>query len=191
MDLFYLKKYFRFVKKQSMNIEVKLLEIATYTLPAIITGGVAFGLLHKFFKNEENKRKFELLRENQRLGLPIRLQAYERIVLFLERVNPINLMMRVEPNSLDAQNYATLLIHTIQTEYEHNIAQQIYFTHESWEIILKAKNSIITQIRRFSIEGEVKSGEELRTKLLQELTQTESASAVAISFIKEELKRVF
>jgi paraquat-inducible protein B len=191
MDLFYLKKYFRFVKKQSMNIEVKILEIATYTLPAIITGGVAFSLLHKFFKNEENKRKFELLRENQRLGLPIRLQAYERIVLFLERINPINLMMRVEPNSLDAQNYATLLIHTIQTEYEHNIAQQIYFTHESWEIILKAKNSIITQIRRFSIEGEVASGEELRTKLLQELTQTESASAVAISFIKEELKRVF
>lgn len=191
MDLFYLKKYFRFVKKQSMNIEVKILEIATYTLPAIITGGVAYGLLHKFFKNEENKRKFELLRENQRLGLPIRLQAYERIVLFLERINPINLMMRVEPNSLDAQNYATLLIHTIQTEYEHNIAQQIYFTHESWEIILKAKNSIITQIRRFSIEGEVKSGEELRTKLLQELTQTESASAVAIGFIKEELKRVF
>jgi hypothetical protein len=191
MDLFYLKKYFRFVKKQSMNIEVKLLEIATYTLPAIITGGVAYGLLHKFFKNEESKRKFELLRENQRLGLPIRLQAYERIVLFLERINPINLMMRVEPNSLDAQNYATLLIHTIQTEYEHNIAQQIYFTQESWEIILKAKNSIITQIRRFSIEGEVASGEELRTKLLQELTQTESASAVAISFIKEELKRVF
>ena len=191
MELFYLKKYFRFVKKQSMNIEVKLLEIATYTLPAIITGGVAFGLLHKFFKNEENNRKFELLRENQRLGLPIRLQAYERIVLFLERINPINLMMRVEPNSLDPQSYATLLVHTIQTEYEHNIAQQIYFTQESWEIILKAKNSIITQIRRFSIEGEVASGEELRTKLLQELTQTESASAVAISFIKEELKRVF
>jgi hypothetical protein len=191
MDLFYLKKYFRFVKKQSMNIEVKILEIATYTLPAIITGGVAFGLLHKFFKNEENKRKFELLRENQRLGLPIRLQAYERIVLFLERINPINLMMRVEPNTLDPQSYATLLVHTIQTEYEHNIAQQIYFTQESWEIILKAKNSIITQIRRFSIEGEVKSGEELRTKLLQELTQTESASAVAIGFIKEELKRIF
>ncbi len=191
MDLFYLKKYFRFVKKQSMNIEVKILEIATYTLPAIITGGVAFGLLHKFFKNEENKRKFELLRENQRLGLPIRLQAYERIVLFLERINPINLMMRVEPNGLNPQSYATLLVHTIQTEYEHNIAQQIYFTQESWEIILKAKNSIITQIRRFSIEGEVASGEELRTKLLQELTQTESASAVAISFIKEELKRVF
>ena len=56
---------------------------------------------------------------------------------------------------------------------------------------MKAKNSIITQIRQTSIGGEVKTGDELRTFLLTELTQTESASAVAISFIKEELKRVF
>lgn len=174
-----------------MNFEQKLLEIATYTIPSIITGGVAFGLLHKFFKNEEYKRKFELLRENQHQSLPIKLQAYERIVLFLERINPINLMMRVEPNDLDAPNYATFLIHNIQTEYEHNIAQQIYITQDSWEIVMKAKNSIITQIRQTSINGEVKTGNELRTFLLTELTQTESASAVAISFIKEELKRVF
>ncbi|NHM01400.1 DUF7935 family protein [Flavobacterium difficile] len=174
-----------------MNFEQKLLEIATYTIPSIITGGVAFGLLHKFFKNEEYKRKFELLRENQHQSLPIKLQAYERIVLFLERINPINLMMRVEPNDLDATNYATFLIHNIQTEYEHNIAQQIYITQDSWEIVMKAKNSIITQIRQTSINGEVKTGNELRTFLLTELTQTESASAVAISFIKEELKRVF
>lgn len=172
-----------------MTIEDKLLEIATYTLPAIITGGVAFGLLHKFFRNEENKRKFELLRENQQQGLPIRLQAYERIVLFLERINPVNLMMRVEPSGLDAPSYATFLIHNIQTEYEHNLAQQIYLTHDCWEIVMKAKNSIITQIRTFSTE--VKTGDELRTALLTELTQTESASAVAISYIKEELKRVF
>lgn len=172
-----------------MTIEDKLLEIATYTLPAIITGGVAFGLLHKFFRNEENKRKFELLRENQQQGLPIRLQAYERIVLFLERINPVNLLMRVEPNGLDAPSYATFLIHNIQTEYEHNLAQQIYLTQDCWEIVMKAKNSIISQIRTFSTE--VKTGDELRTSLLQELTQTESASAVAISYIKEELKRVF
>ncbi|SEP58136.1 DUF7935 family protein [Flavobacterium urocaniciphilum] len=174
-----------------MNIEEKLLEIASYTIPAIITGGVAFGLLHKFFRNEESKRKFELLRENQQQGLPIRLQAYERIVLFLERINPVNLMMRVEPSGLDAPSYATLLIHNIQTEYEHNIAQQIYLTQESWEIVMKAKNNIISQLRNTSISGEIKSGDELRTKVLQELTQSESASAVAISFIKEELKRVF
>lgn len=174
-----------------MNIEEKLLEIASYTIPAIITGGVAFGLLHKFFRNEESKRKFELLRENQQQGLPIRLQAYERIVLFLERINPVNLMMRVEPSGLDAPSYATFLIHNIQTEYEHNIAQQIYLSQDCWEIVMKAKNNIISQLRNTSITGEVQTGEELRTKVLQELTQTESASAVAISFIKEELKRVF
>ena len=191
MDLFYLKKYFRFVKKQSMNIEVKILEIATYTLPAIITGGVAFGLLHKFFKNEENKRKFELLRENQRLGLPIRLQAYERIVLFLERINPINLMMRVEPNTLDPQSYATLLVHTIQTEYEHNLTQQIYLTAASWDIILKAKNSTIQLIRKNALREDVADANKLREAIMIELTEIEAPSSIAISYLKEELKRVF
>ena len=100
-------------------------------------------------------------------------------------------MKRVEPSDLDAPSYATFLIHNIQTEYEHNISQQIYITQDCWEIVMKAKNSIITQIRQTSIGGEVKTGAELRTFLLTELTQTESASAVAISFIKEELKRVF
>lgn len=174
-----------------MALEDKILEIVTYTLPALITGGVAFVMLQKFFYNEEQKRKFELLRENQKQALPIRLQAYERMVLFLERINPINLMMRVEPNSLDAPSYAALLIHAIQTEYDHNISQQIYITHDCWEVIMKAKNSVIAQIRTFSLEENCQTGEELRTKLLTELTQTESASAVAIGFIKEELKRVF
>ena len=62
-----------------MTIEDKLLEIATYTLPALITGGVAFVMMQKFYNSEESKRKFELLRENQKQALPIRLQAYERM----------------------------------------------------------------------------------------------------------------
>ena len=75
-----------------MTIEDKLLEIAAYTLPALITGGVAFVMMQKFYNSEESKRKFELLRENQKQALPIRLQAYERMVLLLERINPSNLL---------------------------------------------------------------------------------------------------
>ena len=70
-----------------MAIEDKLLEIAAYTLPAFITGGVAFVMMQKFYNSEESKRKYELLRENQKQALPIRLQAYERIVLFLRTMH--------------------------------------------------------------------------------------------------------
>jgi len=174
-----------------MAIETKLLEIATYTIPALITGGVAFFVLKSFLKNEENRRRFELLKENQKQALPIRLQAYERMVLFLERINPTQLLLRVATNNNSKHDYATLLIHNIQTEFEHNLAQQIYLTTTTWDIINKAKNSTIQMIRQKSIEEEITTAEKLREAILIELMENESPSAIAISYIKEDLKRVF
>jgi hypothetical protein len=147
-----------------MNLETKLLEIAAYTVPAIVTGGIAFFVLQAFFKNEENRRRFELLKENQKQALPIRLQAYERMVLFLERINPPQLLMRVAPISTNKHDYATLLIHNIQTEFEHNLTQQVYVTAATWEIVSKAKNTTIQMIRQKSIEEEVPTAEKLEKR---------------------------
>jgi hypothetical protein len=147
-----------------MNLETKLLEIAAYTVPAIVTGGIAFFVLQAFFKNEENRRRFELLKENQKQALPIRLQAYERMVLFLERINPPQLLMRVAPISTNKHDYATLLIHNIQTEFEHNLTQQVYVTAATWEIVSKAKNTTIQMIRQKSVEEEVPTSEKLEKR---------------------------
>ena len=174
-----------------MTIESKLLEIAAYTLPALITGGVAFVMMQKFYNSEESKRKFELLRENQKLALPIRLQAYERVVLLLERINPTQLLLRVAPISKSKEDYATLLTHSIQTEYEHNLTQQIYLTAETWNMILKAKNSTVQMIRKNAIREDIVDADKLREAIMLELTEVESPSNIAISFLKEELKRVF
>ncbi|WP_320815702.1 hypothetical protein [Flavobacterium sp.] len=169
----------------------KIIELAAYTLPALITGGVAYFLFHSFFKNEENRRRFELLKENQSQALPIRLQAYERMVLFLERINPAQLLLRVSPPNTSKEDYATFLIHSIQTEFEHNLTQQVYLTSNTWDIINKAKNSTIQLIRRKSIEKEIVSAEKLREAILIEMTETESPSVIAISYLKEDLKTIF
>ena len=174
-----------------MTIESKLLEIAAYTLPALITGGVAFVMMQKFYNSEESKRKFELLRENQKQALPIRLQAYERVVLLLERINPTQLLLRVAPISKSKEDYATLLTHNIQTEYEHNLTQQIYLTAETWDIILKANNSTVQMIRKNAIREDIVDADKLREAIMLDLTEVESPSNIAISFLKEELKRVF
>ena len=100
-----------------MTIEDKLLEIAAYTIPALITGGVAFVMMQKFYNSEESKRKFELLRENQKQALPIRLQAYERMVLYLERINPAKLLIRVAPYLDDKNTYENQLIQQIEQEF--------------------------------------------------------------------------
>ena len=169
----------------------KIIELASYTLPALITGGVAYFLFHSFFKNEENRRRFELLKENQKQALPIRLQAYERMVLLLERIHPAQLLLRVAPISVDKNDYATLLIHTIQTEFEHNLTQQVYLTTNTWDVITKAKNSTVQMIRQKSIEEDIPNAEKLREAILIELTETEAPSAIAIHYLKEELKKVF
>ena len=173
-----------------MTIESKLLEIAAYTLPALITGGVAYVMMQKFYNSEDSKRKFELIRENQKLALPIRLQAYERMVLLLERINPSQLLLRIAPPSTSKQDYATLLAHQIQTEFEHNLTQQIYVTAETWNMILKAKNSTVQMIRKNAIREDIADANKLREAIMIELTEVEAPSSIAISFIKEELKNV-
>ena len=121
----------------------------------------------------------------------MRLQAYERVVLFLERINPVQLLLRVQPNGLDPKSYATLLIHSIQTEYEHNITQQVYISNEGWEAVLKAKNSIMNIITSKSVTEGITSAEAMQKAIFEDVAQEEVATDIAIAILKNELKRVF
>ena len=88
----------------------KILEILAYTLPSIITGAVAYYLFNSYFKDQQNTRRWLLQKENQKDSLPIRLQAYERMALFLERINPSNLLIRITPFSSDKNQNENLII---------------------------------------------------------------------------------
>ena len=88
----------------------KLLEILAYTLPALITGTVAYYFFDLHTKNEEGRRRFLLNKEAQKDALPLRLQAFERMVLFLERINPTKLLIRLTPFSSDKNDYENYVI---------------------------------------------------------------------------------
>ncbi|RXR23038.1 DUF7935 family protein [Flavobacterium stagni] len=166
----------------------KWIELALYTVPAVITGGVAYLMMQKFVNLDENRRKFQLLRENQKQALPIRLQAYERMALFLERINPIKLMIRVAPISDDKSDYMNLLIQNIEQEYEHNVTQQIYISDEAWVMVVNAKNAIIQNLRNVAADTEIKDADQYRMKVLSALFETESAAQLALEFLKSEIK---
>lgn len=164
------------------------IELALYTLPAVVTGSVSYLIIQKFVKLEENRRKFQLLRDNQKQSLPIRLQAYERMALFLERINPLKLMIRVAPFSNDTNDYMNLLIQNIEQEYEHNVTQQIYLSDEAWVMVVNAKNAIIQNLRNLATDSEIKDADQYRMKVLSSLMETESASQLALEFLKSEIK---
>lgn len=166
----------------------KWMELAMYTLPAVVTGGVAYLMMQKFVNLDENRRKFQLLRDNQKQALPIRLQAYERMALFLERINPLKLMIRVAPFSNDTTDYMNLLIQNIEQEYEHNVTQQIYLSDEAWVMVVNAKNAIIQNLRNLAADSEIKDADHYRMKVLSSLMETESASQLALEFLKSEIK---
>lgn len=168
----------------------KILELAFYTLPALITGGVAYYLFDSYFKDQQHTRRWLAQKENQKQALPLRLQAYERMALFLERINPAKLLIRVAPLNDDKVAYQNLLIYHIEQEYEHNLTQQIYITDECWTMVLTAKNTIIQNIRKTTADTTVIDADKLREKILSNLLQDEVATNVALAFLKSEVSQV-
>ncbi len=75
--------------------------------------------------------------------LPLRLQAYERMALFLERIEPNQLVMRIHSTGLNVAQEQNLLLTAIRSEYEHNLSQQIYISTPVWNQINGAKDDII------------------------------------------------
>lgn len=169
----------------------KLIELLSYTFPAIITGLVAYYFFNLHTKNEEGRRRYLLNKDAQKDALPLRLQAFERMTLFLERINPGKLLIRISPNSENKNDYENLLISTIEQEFEHNLTQQIYMSNECWTVIITAKNATIQMIRRTNRTDGVITANNLREVIMNDLMDKQSPSIVALSYIKNEVQYLF
>ena len=137
-------------KNKSMEVQ-KVFEVFLYAVPALITGIIAYYFFKEHTKNEAGRRRFLLHKDIQVNTLPIRLQAYERMALFLERITPSKLLIRISPTSSDKNSYESLLISSIEQEFEHNLSQQIYISDDCWNVITAAKNATIQLIRKASL----------------------------------------
>ena len=163
-----------------------IFQLFAFLLPAVVTGAVAFYFFRLHTNNEEGRRRYLLHRDTQKSALPIRLQAYERMALFLERISIPNLVVRVSPKSSDKNDYEHLLIRTIEKEFEHNLSQQIYMSDECWNIIKAAKSATIQMIRKASM-SESDSADKLREDILNSTMDKQSPSATALAFVKKEI----
>ncbi|MGY0392154.1 DUF7935 family protein [Bizionia sp. KMM 8389] len=172
-------------------MEGQIINLLMYTIPALITGLIAYYFFKEHTKNEDGRRRFLLHKDMQVTTLPIRLQAYERMSLFLERITPSKLLIRVSPHSSNKENYESLLIQNIEQEFEHNLSQQIYVTDECWNIITAAKNATIQLIRKASLLEKTDTANKLREVVLTEMMEKQAPSDAALSFIKKEVSEMW
>lgn len=167
-----------------------IFQLFAFLLPAVVTGAVAFYFFRLHTRNEDGRRRFLLQKDAQKDALPIRLQAYERMVLFLERITLNSLVVRVAPKSKDKAAYENLLIKQIETEFEHNLSQQIYMSDECWNIIKTAKNATI-QIIRSAGMSDSDSSDKLREDILNQTMDKQSPSSAALAYIKKEVSELW
>lgn len=169
----------------------KIFEVFLYAVPSLITGLIAYYFFKEHTKNEDGRRRFLLHKDMQVSSLPIRLQAYERMALFLERITPTKLLVRVSPTSSNEEDYESLLIQNISQEFEHNLSQQIYVTDDCWNIIVAAKNATIQLIRKAGLLKKTGTANKLREVILTEMMEKRAPSDAALSFIKKEVSELW
>ncbi len=169
-----------------MNAE-RIIDLFLFAIPTVITGLIAYYFFKEHTKNEDGRRRFLLKKDMQVNAMPLRLQAYERMALFLERITPSKILVRVTPTSSSKEDYELLIIRSIEQEFEHNLSQQIYVSDRCWNIVTTAKNATIQLIRKASLSEKTDTANKLREVILTEMMERRAPSDAALSFIKEEV----
>ena len=120
-----------------------MIEILKYCIPAICVLLGTWLVMHKFYKSETEKRLWELKRLSQKEISPLRMRAYERLSLLLERTTPEHMLMELNLGEMTILQVQQHLMHTIRMEYEHNLSQQIYVGDQVWQLIENAKQQTV------------------------------------------------
>jgi hypothetical protein len=170
-----------------------VLEILKYLLPSLVVFVTTIYLVKKYFDGEEQKRQHQIFLNNQNMITPLRLQAYERAILFLERISPENLILRVNKPGFTRQQLQSELMHTIRSEFEHNLSQQIYISHGAWEMLKIARGRTIQMINTIAEKLPNDSPAiSLSKAILESMVEEEKAPTTdAILFIKKEISQLF
>lgn len=129
-----------------------LIEFGKILLPAALVLYAMYLGIKVMIAKELTKQELEIRQKSIEITLPVRLQAYERMILFLERISPNNLVVRVNQPDLSAREFHQILLREIRDEYNHNVSQQVYMSIGVWEEVKTAKEDLITAINASSSE---------------------------------------
>jgi hypothetical protein len=170
-----------------------IIELLKYTIPALIVFLTAYLILNKLISNEDKRRKVETILNNQKMLLPIRLQAYERMILMLERLSPQSLVIRTQKPNMTNQDLQSALLKSIRSEFEHNMAHQLYISDAAWEIIKSSKENLIRLINQNAISLKPDGPAIQLSKYILEkiLDSDKDPLQKAILYLKTEIRTLF
>lgn len=170
-----------------------LLEILKYTLPAVVVLLACSIIVRRFLLTELKLKQVEMLRANQDETVRLRLQAYQRLVMYVERVHPRQLVPRVYVQGMTVADLHAVLAFTIKSEFEHNLSQQIYVSRQVWDAVKNVKEQELNMINSINQQLDPnESGKELHKRVVDYVLSIEGELPIdiALQTINEEAKNV-
>ena len=170
-----------------------LADFLKITLPAALVLYAMYLTVTAFLKKSfDEKQAAQRLRQIETV-LPTRLQAYERMCLFLERISPNNLLMRLNGSATTAPEFQQILLREVREEFNHNLSQQVYLSHEAWEQIRAAQQDVSVLINQAAAEISPEALPlELSKKIFEKIIrENRNPTADALRLVKQEIQREF
>lgn len=170
----------------------KISDVLMYFIPALLVLLAMFWLVKKNMERDYHIRMLELKKNLDKETIQFKLQAYERFVLFLERISPNSVLPRLHRSGMTAGQLHSELLVTIRTEFEHNYSQQLYISQVAWEEVKTSKEEMVRLINNsFKAVGERASAMQLSTHIFEELVRSgEFPTQKAIDYLKREAKNL-
>lgn len=129
---------------------MEIFEVLKYCIPALVVFVTVYYLFDSFLKNQIRLRNLEIQAQSKDNVVLAKMQAYERLMLFCERINPYHMQLRLSLPDMTGKQLAASMVIAILQEYEHNISQQLYVSTTLWKILLTVKEQTTDLINKAS-----------------------------------------
>ena len=161
--------------------------------PALLVALSSYMIIKKMLEGESNRKGAELIMETRKITIPMRLQAYERLVLLLARITPDSLVLRVRKNDMTNQDLQLALLSAIRAEFEHNLSQQLYVSMETWEAVKAAKESIVSMVNEVAMKVKPEEPSIVMARAVLEKSASSDMEYLtdAMQRLKNEARKIF
>jgi hypothetical protein len=176
-----------------MDILPLLRDILKYTISGLGVVGIAFYLIKPYLDRDQKIQLLEIKKAVSNQTLTLRLQAYERLVLFIERINPANMLIRLNGPSYNARDLYNMIAEDIRTEFQHNITQQLYVSPRAWSVVKRVKEDTLGVVNNaIRTMPENATGLDLSKAILANLSTLEdNPYEIGSSLLRKDLEELF
>lgn len=170
-----------------------LFDLFKILIPSVAVVVVVQVMLKNHFDDQKRRDELAVSKANRQDLRPLQMQAYERLILFLERLQPDNLMMRIQRPGMTSRQLHTSMLKAIRQEYEHNMTQQLYVSPSAWKLVLMAKDEVTKLVNLSSSQlNSEASAIDLASQMVKVISQLEKVPTdVAINGLKLEFQSKF